>query len=164
MSDDKRPLTGHMRPTPAQAAAVQRWAMPEVGGPIIGRAPREEKRSGPDTVEVLRQALQEAEARGYQEGQAKAQAESLVAINALKQQVLQLDSVLKLLAQPLAHPRKPRRAISIVERHAGRHLGARGGIMQIIGIDERPPQRRGERAADRRLAASRRTHHDDDHW
>jgi flagellar assembly protein FliH len=102
LSDDKRPLTGHMRPTPAQAAAVQRWAMPEVGGPIIGRAPREEKRSGPDTVEVLRQALQEAEARGYQEGQAKAQAESQVALNALKQQVLQLDSVLQLLAQPLA--------------------------------------------------------------
>jgi flagellar assembly protein FliH len=101
LSDHKRPLSGHLRPTVAQAAAVQRWAMPEVGGPIIGRT-RDGKHSEPDTVEVLRQALQEAEARGYQEGQAKAQAEAQMGLDALTQRVNQLDSILQLLAQPLA--------------------------------------------------------------
>jgi hypothetical protein len=88
MSEAKRPVTSQLRPTPAQAAAVQRWAMPEVGGsgPVVGR--REEKKSsGPDTVELLRQALQEAEGRGYQEGLAKAQAEAQITMDALAARV-----------------------------------------------------------------------------
>jgi flagellar assembly protein FliH len=101
MSESKRPLSGHLRPTAAQAAAVERWSMPEVGGPIIGR--REDRKSGgPDTVELLRQALQEAEARGYQEGLAKAQAEAQLSLDALTARIQQLDSILQLLAQPLA--------------------------------------------------------------
>jgi len=101
MSDSKRPLTGHLRPTAAQAAAVQRWSMPEVGGPIIGRRD-DRKGNAPDTVELLRQALQEAEARGYQEGLAKAQAQAQVSLDALTARIQQLDSILQLLAQPLA--------------------------------------------------------------
>jgi len=75
--------------------------MPEVGGPIIGRS-REEKRNAPDTVELLRQALQESEARGYQAGLAKAQAESQVSLDQLAARVKQLDSILQLLGQPLS--------------------------------------------------------------
>lgn len=101
MSEGKRPLGSHLRPNPAQAAAVQRWTMPEVGGPIIGRVREEKKSSGPDTVELLRQALQEAEGRGYQEGLAKAQAEAQVSLNALSARIQQLDSILQLLARPL---------------------------------------------------------------
>jgi flagellar assembly protein FliH len=75
--------------------------MPEVGGASSGR--REEKKSsGPDSVELLRQALGEAEARGYQDGLAKAQAEAQTTLAALEARVTQLDSVLQLLAQPLA--------------------------------------------------------------
>ena len=102
MSESKRPLTSHLRPNPAQAAAVHRWSMPEVGGPIIGRAREDRKSSGPDTVELLRKALQEAESRGYQQGIEKAQAETQLSLNALTARVQQLDSILQLLAQPLA--------------------------------------------------------------
>jgi flagellar assembly protein FliH len=103
MSEAKRPLGAHMRPNTTQAAAVQRWSMPEVGGgPVIGRAREEKKSTAPNTVDVLRQALQEAEARGYQEGLARAQAESKVSLEALAARVNQLDSILQLLGQPLA--------------------------------------------------------------
>jgi flagellar assembly protein FliH len=102
MSEAKRPLGSHVRPNPAQATVVQRWSMPEVGGPIVNRTREEKRSSGPDTVELLRQALQEAEARGYQEGLAKAQAETQLSLNALAARVQQLDSILQLLAKPLA--------------------------------------------------------------
>jgi flagellar assembly protein FliH len=103
MSEAKRPLGTHIRPNPAQAAAVQRWAMPEVGGgPVVSRPREEKKSSAPNTVDVLRQALQEAEARGYQEGLARAQAETRPALEALAARVKQLDAILQVLGQPLA--------------------------------------------------------------
>src|SRR3979490_196314 len=100
MSEIKRPLGTPSRPIAAQAAAVERWSMPEVGGPIVGR-PRDEKKSAANTVDVLRQALQESEARGYQAGLAKAQAESQASLDALTARINQLDSILQLLGQPL---------------------------------------------------------------
>jgi flagellar assembly protein FliH len=67
----------------------------------VGR-PREDKKSAQqNTVEALRQALQDAEARGYQDGVAKAQAENQVMLEALAARVQQLDSILQLLSQPL---------------------------------------------------------------
>jgi flagellar assembly protein FliH len=101
MSEVKRPLSTPSRPIAAQAAAVERWSMPEVGGPIVGRS-RDDKKAAPNTVDLLRQALQESEARGYQAGLAKAQAESQVSLDALAARVKQLDSILELLGQPLA--------------------------------------------------------------
>src|SRR5882724_2828334 len=101
MSEIKRPSSTQSRPIAAQNAAVQRWSMPEVGGPIIGRS-REEKRNAPDTVELLRQALQDSEARGYQAGLAKAQAESQICLDQLAARVKQFDSILQLLGQPLS--------------------------------------------------------------
>jgi flagellar assembly protein FliH len=103
MSESKHPLSNHLRPTAAQAAAVQRWPMPEVGGgPIVGRAGEGRKSEASQTVDLLRQALKEAEARGYQEGAAKAQAEARSALDTLTARIQQLDSILQLLAQPLA--------------------------------------------------------------
>jgi len=101
MSEFKRPLSTPSRPIAAQAAAVERWSIPEVGGPIVGRS-RDEKKGAPNTVDLLRQAVQESEARGYQAGLAKAQAESQVSLDALAARVEQLDSILQLLGQPLA--------------------------------------------------------------
>jgi flagellar assembly protein FliH len=75
--------------------------MPEVGGPIVGRS-RDEKKGAPNTVDLLREALQESEARGYQTGLAKAQAESQVSLDGLAARVRQLDAILELLGQPLA--------------------------------------------------------------
>ena len=80
---------------------VKRWSLPEVGGPVIGRG-REDKKGGGRTVDVLREALQESEARGYRAGLAKAQAESQVSLDALSARVKQLDSILQLLGLPLA--------------------------------------------------------------
>jgi flagellar assembly protein FliH len=101
MSEIKRPLGTPSRPVAAQAAAVERWSMPEVGGPIVGRS-RDEKKGTPNTVDLLREALQESEARGYQAGLAKAQAQSQVSLDGLAARVRQLDAILELLGQPLA--------------------------------------------------------------
>lgn len=101
MSELKRPLGTPSRPIAAHAAAVERWTIPEVGGPIISRS-RDEKKSAPNTVDLLREALQESEARGYQAGLAKAQAESQASLDLLAARVQQLDSILQLLGQPLA--------------------------------------------------------------
>jgi flagellar assembly protein FliH len=100
MSEIKRPFSAQSRPIAAQAAAVERWALPDVAGPIVSRV-RDDKKNVPNTVDVLRQALQESEARGYQAGLAKAQAESQLSLDALNARVAQLDSILQLLGQPL---------------------------------------------------------------
>jgi flagellar assembly protein FliH len=85
----------------AANASVERWSMPDVRGPLIGRA-RDDKKKGDDSVELLRQALQESEARGYQAGLERAQAESQVSLEALAAKVRQLESILEFLAKPLA--------------------------------------------------------------
>ena len=54
------------------------------------------------TVDLLREALQESEARGYQAGLAKAQAESQGSLDALAAKLKDLESILQLLAHPLA--------------------------------------------------------------
>jgi len=99
MSDLKRPAGAATRPLAPNAAAIERWALPEVGGPLISRG-REDRR-GADRADLLRQALQESEARGYQAGLAKAQAEAQVSLDALAGRVRQLDSILQLLGKPL---------------------------------------------------------------
>jgi flagellar assembly protein FliH len=137
MSEIKRPFGSQGRSVPAQAAAVERWSLPEVGGPVIGRNRNE--RNGPnDTVEVLRQALQESEARGYQAGLAKAQAESAVSLAALSARVQQLDSVLQLLGRPLAQldvdieKELLHLALTVGKQLARREL--RADPTQVIGI------------------------------
>jgi flagellar assembly protein FliH len=66
-------------------------------GPIVGGRPRED-RAG---AEAISAALAESEARGYQAGMARAQAEMQSRIDALDAGVKQLSSVLELLARPL---------------------------------------------------------------
>jgi flagellar assembly protein FliH len=101
MSEIKRPYGAQARPTAAHAAAVERWALPDVAGPVVGRL-RDEKQHTADISNALRRALQESEARGYAEGVAKAQAESQASLDALTARVAQLDSILQLLGKPLA--------------------------------------------------------------
>jgi flagellar assembly protein FliH len=85
------------RPPASRAEAVQRWAMPEMEGPIVGR-PRDDRRNGPDAARLQRE---EAEARGYEAGMAKAQAEMQARIAALDARLQQIDSILQLLGSPL---------------------------------------------------------------
>ena len=78
--------------------AVERWTLPEMQGPVVGRTMDERRPGGADGVKSARQ---EAEARGYAAGQAKAQAETQAGIAALEAHVRQLDSILQLLGRPL---------------------------------------------------------------
>ena len=102
MSEPRRPLNpqSQSRPIPARTAAVERWTLPNVAGPVVSRI-REEKKPVDNTMDLLRQALQESEARGYQAGLEKAQAQSQVTLDALAARVAQLDAILQLLGAPL---------------------------------------------------------------
>jgi flagellar assembly protein FliH len=102
MSEARRPShsQSQSRPIPAQTAAFERWALPDVAGPVVSRA-RDDKKPVDNSVDLLRQALQESEARGYQAGLEKAQAEAQVTLDALAARVAQLDSILQLLGAPL---------------------------------------------------------------
>jgi flagellar assembly protein FliH len=81
------------------AASIERWRLPDVEGPIIGRS-HEERRS-PASEESARLALKEAEARGYEAGMARARAETGKQLAALEERVKRLDAALHLLARPL---------------------------------------------------------------
>jgi flagellar assembly protein FliH len=76
---------------------VERWAMPQMDGPVVGR-PRDERRSGPDAARLARQ---DAETRGYEAGLAKARTEMQEQLALLEARVQTLDSLLQLLARPL---------------------------------------------------------------
>src|SRR5690242_2327476 len=92
MSDPRR--------SPAAAAAtVERWRLPEVEGPIVGRS-HEERRSAA-AEESLRRALKDAETRGYEAGMTRARAETSARLAALEERVKRLDAALHLLARPL---------------------------------------------------------------
>lgn len=86
--------------TPAAAAAViERWRLPEVEGPIIGRS--REERQAAAAADSVRLALKDAETRGYEAGMARARAETGARLAALEERVKQLDAALDLLARPL---------------------------------------------------------------
>ncbi len=87
------------RPVAAQSAAVERWALPEVAGPVMSRV-RDDRKTN-SAADALRAALQEAEQRGFEAGAARAQAQAQVALDSLNARVAQLDSILGLLAAPL---------------------------------------------------------------
>jgi len=78
---------------------IERWRLPEVDGPIIGRS-REEQRAAA-SEESVRLALKEAEARGYDAGMARARTETTARLAALEERAKRLDAVLDLLARPL---------------------------------------------------------------
>lgn len=76
----------------AAAAAVERWPLPKVEGPLAGPA-REERGRTADA--------QQESARGYQAGMARAQAEMQARLQELDTRLQRLDAVLQHLAQPL---------------------------------------------------------------
>lgn len=79
--------------------AIERWRLPEVDGPIIGRS-REERRTAA-AEESARLSLQAAEARGYEAGMARARAETGTRLAALEERVKHLDAALQLIGRPL---------------------------------------------------------------
>jgi flagellar assembly protein FliH len=79
-------------------AGVERWAMPEMQGPVVGRAAVDRRQADLDAV---RAARLEAEMRGFEAGQAKAHAEAQGLLAALDAKVRQLDAILQFLSRPL---------------------------------------------------------------
>jgi flagellar assembly protein FliH len=71
---------------------VQRWSLPKVDGPIVGRRGGEEDRRTLDRTNRT---------RGYEDGLAQGRAEMQVRINEVNARIARLDSILKSLSRPL---------------------------------------------------------------
>lgn len=88
-------------PRRSQAGAtIERWRVPEVEGPIVGRSP--EDRRGAGSEASAQRVMKEAETRGYEAGMARARAETSARLAALEERVKRLDAALSVLARPLA--------------------------------------------------------------
>jgi flagellar assembly protein FliH len=99
MSDARR-TAASVAPGGGGKGSIERWSLPEVDGPVIGRV-RDERKTAAAAEAIARIARQESETRGYEAGLARAQAEMQTRLAALEARVKQLDSVLQLLGRPL---------------------------------------------------------------
>jgi len=89
------------RPTfTAGAAAIERWALPQVEGTVIGR-PVDERKAKAAAEAIAKVAREQSEARGYEAGMAKAQAEMKDRISKLDSQMKRLDVLLQFMSRPL---------------------------------------------------------------
>jgi flagellar assembly protein FliH len=79
---------------------IERWRLPEVEGPIVGR-PREERTRTAAAEESLRLALEGAQARGYEAGMSRARTEMSTRLAALDERIKSLDAALRALVRPL---------------------------------------------------------------
>jgi flagellar assembly protein FliH len=92
MSDPRR------SPAAAAQTTIERWRLPEVEGPIVGR-PRDDRRAAV-AEELAKHALKEAEGRAYEAGMARARAEMSAKLTAVDERIKRLDAALQLLARP----------------------------------------------------------------
>jgi flagellar assembly protein FliH len=76
----------------AAIEAIQRWSMPSVEGPIVGRRMSEKEMHAAERANHV---------RGYEEGLAAAQAETNKRIGELNARIARLDAILKMLSRPL---------------------------------------------------------------
>ncbi len=79
------------------AGAIERWQLPEVTGPVVGLGDARRRQEA-----EARQALQQAEARGYEAGITRAQTEVRARLAALDERIKRLDETLGTLSRPLA--------------------------------------------------------------
>ena len=80
----------------AGAATVERWQLPEVSGPVVGLGEMRRRQEG-----ELREALQQADAQGYEAGLARAEGAIGARLAALDARAQRLDALLSALARPL---------------------------------------------------------------
>lgn len=81
-----------------EVPAVERWSLPPVQGPIVGRRDATRTREIEERERAEREA---ARLRGYEEGLAAGKAEMQARIAELDARISRLDSILQLLARPL---------------------------------------------------------------
>jgi len=84
----------------AGAAAIERWSLPQVEGNVIGR-PVDERKAKAAAEAIAKVAREQSEARGYEVGMAKAQAEMKGRIAQLDTQIKRLDALLQFVSRPL---------------------------------------------------------------
>ncbi len=130
----------------AAGAAVERWSLPSVDGPIVGG--RRDLTAENDSAERVSQAERK---RGYDAGVAAGQAEAQRLTGELKARVQRLDSALALLAKPLAemdeqvHGQLVALALAIGKQLARREIKTSPGeIIALIRetIERLPPSAR----------------------
>ncbi|MGH8211330.1 MAG: flagellar assembly protein FliH [Steroidobacteraceae bacterium] len=93
MSDPRRPAS-------AGAAAIERWSLPLVEGTVIGR-PMDERKAAAAAEAIACLARQDSEARGYEAGMARAQAQMQERSAAMDATVNRLDGLLQFIGRPL---------------------------------------------------------------
>jgi flagellar assembly protein FliH len=81
-------------------AVIERWSLPLVEGNVIGR-PIDERKAAAAAEAIARVAREQSEARGYEAGMAKAQADMQGRIAELDERVKRLDSLLQFIGRPL---------------------------------------------------------------
>src|SRR5690242_1944860 len=84
----------------AGATAIERWSLPQVEGNVIGR-PVDERKAKAAAEAIAKVAREQSEARGYEVGMAKAQAEMKGRIAQLDTQIKRLDALLQFVSRPL---------------------------------------------------------------
>jgi flagellar assembly protein FliH len=84
----------------AGAASIERWNMPQMEGKVIGR-PIDERKAAAAAEAIARVAREQSEARGYEAGMAKAQAEVQGKLAELGDRIKRFDGLLQFLARPL---------------------------------------------------------------
>ena len=82
------------------ATVIERWSLPLVEGNVIGR-PIDERKAAAAAEAIARVAREQSEARGYEAGMAKAQADMHGRIADLDERVRRLDSLLQFIGRPL---------------------------------------------------------------
>lgn len=88
----------------AGATAIERWSLPQVEGPIIGRPVDDKKAAAAAAAAaeaIARLAREEAERRGYEAGMAQAQKEMQGRIAELDARIAKVDALLQFMARPL---------------------------------------------------------------
>jgi flagellar assembly protein FliH len=84
----------------AGATSIERWNMPQVEGRVIGR-PIDERKAAAAAEAIARLAREQSEARGYEAGMAKAQAEMQGKLAELDIRIKRCDALLQFMARPL---------------------------------------------------------------
>ena len=82
------------------SSQIERWALPQVEGNIIGR-PVDERKAKAAAEAIARLAREQSEARGYDIGVAKAKAEMDKRLAELDARIKRLDALLQFMARPL---------------------------------------------------------------
>jgi flagellar assembly protein FliH len=107
----------------AEGSSVQRWSLPEVEGPVIGKRPQNDTARDKERAEQLFRAEQ---ARGYEAGVAAGRAEIQRKTGELDTRIRQLDTVLAFLSQPLQQlDAEVERQLALLALTVGKQLARR---------------------------------------